>query len=91
MRGAPPPGAAGSPGHGRAGDAPVVLDVRGLPAPEPLERALSAAQALASGAELVVLTPLMPYPLLQLLSARGFEAAAEFLPGGQARVRVRRP
>lgn len=78
-----------------AGDAsrgePPCLDLRGLPSPEPLERALAAAGALAQGAELVVLTPLMPYPLLQLLSARGFEAAAEFLPGGHARVRVRRP
>lgn len=73
-----------------AHDAPACLDLRTLPAPEPLERALAAAGELAPGEEIEVLTPMMPFPLLQLLSARGFDAAAELLPGGHARVRVRR-
>ena len=67
------------------------LDLRDLPAPEPLERALAAADALAPGAELVVLTPLLPLPLLQLLDARGFRTRADWLADGTARVVIRRP
>ena len=47
------------------------LDLRTLPPPEPLLQALAAADALAPGAALRVLTPLLPLPLLQALSARG--------------------
>ena len=38
----------------------TVLDVRALPAPEPLVRALSAADALSPGGELTVLTTMLP-------------------------------
>ena len=69
----------------------TVLDVRALPAPEPLVRALSAADALSPGGELTVLTPMLPVPLLQQLLARGLRAQAELLDDGSARVRVRRP
>lgn len=47
------------------------LDLRGLPAPEPLLQALAAADALAPGAALRVWTPLLPWPLLQALTERG--------------------
>jgi len=47
------------------------LDLRGLPAPEPLLQALAAADALAPGTALRVWTPLLPWPLLQALSERG--------------------
>lgn len=70
---------------------PGCLDLRHLPAPEPLERALAAADALAPGAELVLLTPLLPIPLLQLLDARGCKAQAQWLSDGTARVVVQRP
>lgn len=66
------------------------LDLRALPAPQPMERALAEADRLVPGAELVVLTPLMPLPLLDLLDACGFEAAATPLVEGGARVVVRR-
>lgn len=52
-------------------DAVPELDLRALPAPEPLLRALEAADALAPGAALRVLTPLLPLPLLEALATRG--------------------
>ncbi|MGN6512274.1 MAG: DUF2249 domain-containing protein [Lysobacteraceae bacterium] len=69
---------------------PRMLDLRGLPAPEPLLRALAAAEALVPGECLVVLTPLMPMPLLQMLQADGLCADACVLGDGSARVHVRR-
>lgn len=71
--------------------APAPLDLRGLPAPAPLERAIAAADGLEAGDDLEVLTPQMPYPLIELLVGRGFAVAAERCPDGSARVRVRRP
>lgn len=70
---------------------PRLLDLRALPAPEPLVRALAAADVLASGEELTVLTPMLPVPLLQQLLAHGMRANAELLADGSARVCVRRP
>lgn len=70
---------------------PAPLDLRHLPAPEPMQRALAACEGLAPGRVLELLTPLLPMPLLQVLEARGFEASAELLYDGSARVRVRRP
>lgn len=67
------------------------FDLRDLAAPEPLLRALEAADALAPGACVSVLTPLLPYPLLAVLVERGLEADAEALPEGGARVRIGRP
>lgn len=66
------------------------LDLRLLPAPEPMARALEAVDALKPGMQLVLLTPVMPVPLLQLLDARGFEADAQLLADRTARVRVLR-
>lgn len=67
------------------------LDLRQLPAPEPLVRALACADALAPGAAVTVLTPLLPTPLLDLLPARGVAFEVDSLPGGAARVRMWRP
>ena len=67
------------------------LDLRNLAAPEPLARGLAAADALAPGEGVELLTPLLPTPLLQLLAERGFEASARMLADGSARVSVRRP
>lgn len=68
-----------------------VLDLRHLAAPEPMVRALEAIEALAPGGELVVLTPLMPVPLLQRLGATGHDVHAELRPDGSARLHVRAP
>lgn len=69
----------------------AVLDLRRLPAPEPMARALQAIDALAPGATLTLLTPLMPLPLLHALDARGYDAQAQLLRDGCARVVVTRP
>lgn len=67
------------------------LDLRRLPSPEPMLRALAAADALAPGQAVQVLTPLLPVPLLDALAARGLHASASALPAGGARVLIRRP
>ena len=53
------------------------LDLRALPAPEPLLQALAAADALQPGQALEVLTPLLPAPLLEALEARGLHWRSE--------------
>lgn len=50
--------------------ASFTLDLRHLPAPEPLLRALVAVDALADGAVVRVLTPMRPEPLLDYLRSR---------------------
>ncbi|PWK85777.1 DUF2249 domain-containing protein [Fulvimonas soli] len=69
---------------------PAPLDLRRLPAPEPLQRALAAADALLPGQSLRVLTPLLPAPLLDALAQRGLHARAEPLAEGGAQVTIRR-
>ena len=66
-----------------------VLDLRGLPPPEPLVRALEAVEALPEGDELVVLTERRPVHLLPLLLERGVEVTARELADGHE-IRVRR-
>jgi TusA-related sulfurtransferase len=66
-----------------------VLDLRGLPPPEPLVRTLEAAAALGAGAELVVLTERCPVHLLPLLLERGLEVETRELPDAHE-TRVRR-
>lgn len=73
-----------------AGGGPECMDLRALPAPQPLERGLAAADALPAGGSVVLLTPLLPMPLLQLLEARGFRTEARLRSDGSARVVVRR-
>jgi hypothetical protein len=73
-----------------AGGGPECIDLRALPAPQPLERGLAAADALPPGGSVVLLTPQLPMPLLQLLEARGFRTDARLRSDGSARVVVRR-
>ncbi|WP_395683243.1 DUF2249 domain-containing protein [Dokdonella sp.] len=67
------------------------LDLRDLAAPEPFLRALDAADALAPGDVVCVLTPMLPHPLLAALAERGLGFRAENLADGSARVRIERP
>jgi hypothetical protein len=78
--------------HPRRADnaVPAELDLRGLPSPEPMLRALEAADALLPGQSVQVLTPLLPIPLLDALATRGLHTSAVTLPGGTARVLIRR-
>ena len=74
-----------------AGADAAVIDLRGLAAPEPLLRALEAADTLAPGGCIELLTPMLPTPLLEVLGERGFLARARLLADGSACVRVRLP
>jgi uncharacterized protein (DUF2249 family) len=77
--------------HLRAEDgARIELDLRHLPSPEPMLRALAAADALQPGQSVHVLTPLLPIPLLDALASRGLHTSAVTLPGGTARVWIHR-
>jgi uncharacterized protein (DUF2249 family) len=67
------------------------LDLRGLPAPEPMQRALAAVDALAPGQTVQVITPWVPTPLLDLLASRGLQTTVTELPTGGTRVRIRYP
>lgn len=65
-----------------------VLDLRGLPPPEPLVRALEAAEVLAEGDELVLVTERQPVHLLPLLIERGLKVLTRTLPEGhETRIR----
>jgi hypothetical protein len=78
--------------HRRADDAVLPeLDLRWLPSPEPMLRALAIADALLPGQAVQVLTPLLPTPLLDALVLRGMQATAFALPTGGARVLIRCP
>lgn len=67
------------------------LDLRGLPIPEPMQRALRAADALEPGQALEVLTALPSKPLLQALDERGLRWRTEPLVDGGAWVAILRP
>lgn len=70
------------------GTFPAELDLRDLPSPEPMHRALAAADALQPGQTLQVLTPMMPTPLLEVLASRGLQVTTAMLPSGGARVLI---
>jgi tRNA 2-thiouridine synthesizing protein A len=74
-------------------DAPldhVRLDLRGLPAPQPLVRSLEAVSDLRGGESLVIVTERRPAHLLPLLHERGFDI--DPLPlGDRFEILVRRP
>jgi uncharacterized protein (DUF2249 family) len=55
------------------GDDVVLLDVRGLEPPEPLQRTLEALDSLAPGQALMQVNVRVPQFLLPLLAERGFE------------------
>ena len=64
----------------------VQLDLRHLPAPEPMERILDAVEALCPGDSIDALTPFWPAPLLPLLEMQGCAWRREPSPAGHARV-----
>jgi TusA-related sulfurtransferase len=66
-------------------------DLRQLPCPLPLERALALVDALAPGQAVRVLTPQRPLPLLDLLAARGLQVTTALLTDGGARLLIQRP
>ncbi len=74
----------------RAADAPDPMDLRDLPAPEPLECVLTLTSALAPGASLLFRVPRVPSLLLPHLASRGLEHAVHTEPDGSALLHVRK-
>jgi uncharacterized protein (DUF2249 family) len=66
------------------------LDLRGLPAPEPMERVLDALERLPEGQALRVLLPHEPYPLYRLLERDGWAHAAAWQAADACLVTIRR-
>lgn len=64
------------------------LDLRQLPAPEPLLQAIAAVASLAPGAVLRLLTPMRPLPLLDVLRERRFGYSVADHEGGGCAVTV---
>ncbi|MGB3277059.1 MAG: DUF2249 domain-containing protein [Castellaniella sp.] len=56
----------------------LTLDVRSLPAPEPLEHCLEALADLAPGQRLHMLIDREPYPLYAMLDRDGFQHCCTF-------------
>ncbi|MBF0283738.1 MAG: DUF2249 domain-containing protein [Magnetococcales bacterium] len=81
------PGAAVAP----PSPAAEALDLRGLPPPEPLLRALQAVVALPPGGVLTTLHDRPPHLLLPRLAERGLEVAQDEDPEGSVRLTIRRP
>ena len=67
------------------------LDLRGLPPPEPLTMALAAAENLAPGEAIRIVTERRPVHLLPILTERGFRIDGWPLPDGGHETVVRRP
>lgn len=72
-------------------NADELLDLRHLPAPEPLLRIERALTDLPAGAVLHTHTPMLPRPLLARLEAAGWRYALRLFPDGTAMVAIRRP
>lgn len=66
----------------------VELDVRHLPAPEPMLRILDTLATLPHGTTLLARTPWRPQPLLDQLEADGYRVTVEVAPAGDALVRI---
>lgn len=66
----------------------LLLDLRHLPPPEPMERILDAVEALAPGETIDALTPFWPAPLLPILEQQGCAWRREPSPSGYARVSI---
>jgi hypothetical protein len=69
----------------------AVLDLRDLPAPEPMERILDACARLAPGGAVAARTPRFPRMLLSLLERRGLRWAALEEADGTGLVYAERP
>jgi hypothetical protein len=69
---------------------PQVIDGRGLLPPEPLELAVAALGAMASGEELVLLLNCEPLPLYSILDPKAYRYRAERRADGSNEVRIQK-
>ena len=66
----------------------IELDLRQLPAPEPMVRILDALTDLAAGQVLIARTPCRPQPLLDRLARLGYRCDVVVEPSGEAIVSI---
>jgi uncharacterized protein (DUF2249 family) len=64
------------------------LDLRHLPAPQPMMRILEVLATLDDGQSLLARTPCRPQPLLERLAADGYHVDVVVTPAGDAWVRI---
>lgn len=74
------------PGGGRA--AAIVVDARGLEPPEPMERVLTALDALPRGERLLMLIHIEPRPLFRVLERNQFAYHCELKPEGNFEITI---
>jgi uncharacterized protein (DUF2249 family) len=66
----------------------ILLDVRGLLPPEPLERVLEALDQLTPGKRLRMLIDREPLPLYRILERNGYRHRTSMLDGGTVEVEI---
>jgi len=66
----------------------IELDLRHLPAPEPMRRILESLDSLQEGQCLLARTPCWPQPLLDRLQGNGWRVSATVSSAGDALVRI---
>jgi uncharacterized protein (DUF2249 family) len=70
------------------GDEDIVVDVRGLLPPEPLERVLDALDSITPGQRLRMLIDREPLPLYRILRAHGHRYEAQARAGGEFAITI---
>jgi hypothetical protein len=71
-------------------DIPEVIDLRGLEAPEPMEKILLACTNMAADEQFLAHLPHVPEPLFPHLEMRGLEWQVFEEPDGSALILIRR-
>ncbi len=66
----------------------IVVDVRGLEPPEPLERVLTELGSLPAGGELLVLIHREPRPLYRILARNGYRHETTLTADGIYQIRI---
>jgi len=69
---------------------PRVIDGRGMLPPEPLELAVAALGAMASGEELVMLLHCEPLPLYSILDPRTYRYRSEYRADGTNEIHIQK-
>ena len=70
------------------GEKIIHIDLRHLPAPEPMHRILETLETLPAGFSLWARTPCRPQPLLDMLEDRGYHVIVNVTQDGDACVQI---
>lgn len=66
----------------------IVIDARGLPPPQPLERVLEALAELAPGDSVRLILEREPFPLYRLLARNGYRHRTTAYPDGRYEIDI---